>query len=592
MASDRSAAAPTEQGGAQPFQTSESSQSNTHHHNPTTATTPQRPIHNLTSSSLDSDDGKGPLQHKDSTTTPHRMSSDSQRRLKGPGRLPPMSASFTTHRSPTAGTPDTPKTQTGSSPPKFITSPPGDHISPPLATSSSSSSSSSHPSNAEPPAAASPFANVPLNSPWARLAATSGVPTPSLEGPGGPVHSPFGPAQSSPLSMPFGSDQARSISPHLGAPFELLNLDGKSGGGQAPMGWPGTEMPSQTPSANTANMADPFSSIPAPVGSAAAAAANPKFTHANQGGPMNLDVSHSRDRPGFDFLAAKLAKRRGSKSSGPSGLSQSSFRASTGSGENSPSQEQGHSTSSPSKPPAKSSSGSFGPISGPGRPLRNHSGSSASSFKLNLPGRPDQPRAEGSNASGSSSAKIIVPQPISPQQLVPLLNRIEKQVLVLDLRAPSGYIESHLPGSLSLPVPSTLVKRPAFTLDKLAGMLAPKPANIVSHFEERDTIVIIDYDSTVAAPGSTIVGLASKFGSVPDKGDWKGDIFFVKGGFSACQDLDEIDMESGRDESDEDEKMDTDTAMKSPGGSDAKGGPRMVGRLDRKAFMGGKLFLS
>lgn len=486
-------------------------------------------------------------------------------------------SSFTAHRDSRPGVPDTPvlspPTTTGG-----VTSPPfNGSISPPLMRAMPMQS---------------PFAGVPANSPWAHLAATSGVPTPSLEGPGGPINSPFGQPSGASQFVDPGSraGQGRSISPHLGAPFELLNLGG--GGAAAgtskspPMGWPGhagSGMTAQTPGLNTTNMADPFSSLPAPASSSVR----------SQGG--------RETGAGLDSLAAKMAKRRGSKS-GPSGLSQSTSVESGTTDSADKTVGQAGMTGQKAGDGGKDGRSYGGPIFGPGR-----SNSGAAPMKLNLPaglgGRSSgasQPTSTSStpgtslsNQSATANAKgnPTVPRALLPGQLLPMLSRPDGEVLILDLRPPSSYVQSHLPGALSLPVPSTLLKRPAFSIEKLAQMLSKGAASAIMDFKTAEEIVIIDQDSPIAAPGSVIVGLASKFGGAMTEAESQarqGHVHFVKGGMVACSDLEGVAFEQGQPESSEDEKDAQAPGPSSPGSPTGQAG-RMIGRLAPSAFSSSKL---
>lgn len=103
-------------------------------------------------------------------------------------------------------------------------------------------------------------------------------------------------------------------------------------------------------------------------------------------------------------------------------------------------------------------------------------------------------------------------------------------VLVLDIRPHNAYIVGRLRGAISLSVPSTLLKRPNFSLAKLAQML-PTPASR-ERFTEWDRaarIVVYDADSVALADGSNLLGLLRKFRNE----GYSRDVAFVKGGFHA-----------------------------------------------------------
>ena len=68
----------------------------------------------------------------------------------------------------------------------------------------------------------------------------------------------------------------------------------------------------------------------------------------------------------------------------------------------------------------------------------------------------------------------------------------------------------------------------------------------------------------------------------------QGHVHFVKGGMAACQNLDGVQLESGQDESSEEEAEAKVDGANSPGSPTAQAG-RMIGRLDKMAFSSGKL---
>jgi hypothetical protein len=183
---------------------------------------------------------------------------------------------------------------------------------------------------------------------------------------------------------------------------------------------------------------------------------------------------------------------------------------------------------------------------------------------------------------------MIVPQALAPSLLPSMLGGdTAGAVLILDLRPPSSFVQSRLPGAHSLPLPSTLLKRPAFTIDKLAQMLAPRSAKAVTQFKEAKEIVIIDQDSPIAAPGSVIVGLASKFGNAMSEIESQnkhGHIHFVRGGMAACSDLEGVTLEAGQSEAAGEEQQAQAEGSSSPLAQTG----RMIGRLGSLAFSSGE----
>lgn len=328
-------------------------------------------------------------------------------------------------------------------------------------------------------------------SPWHALAASSGAPTPAIDGPG------------------------RS-SPHLGYPFEQLNIGGSWSGanlwgdqGRRMSIEPVTEEPSNSSST-------PASTIPPDTLAryrmmAGKASANGRRSSRDEGSTMadspsgSLSSSPTSRAP----LPAVLAKRRGSV---PKNILEGIL----------------------SPPP---------PV-----------GTKA-------------PSPLGSSTSIPASTQEL--QPISTSAISQLINKTS--TLILDVRAPSAYQSSHLPSSHSIPVPSTLLRRPAFTLQKLGQMLTVQGAEAVSHWKDKHDIVLVDADTSTLPSSGLLEGLAAKF----FKEGYTNNVWFAKGGHAALEQS-KIPLVS-------DEDQNTDGAST----SGSRGHNMMVGRLDKLAFQQG-----
>lgn len=116
---------------------------------------------------------------------------------------------------------------------------------------------------------------------------------------------------------------------------------------------------------------------------------------------------------------------------------------------------------------------------------------------------------------------------IAPHTLLPVLETPE--VLVLDIRPHATFAQSRLPHALSLSVPSTLLKRPAFSLGKLADMLPSSSGRRrFSAWRAASKILVYDADSQSIPDGSNILGLLRKF----ENEGFNGDLTWLKGGFA------------------------------------------------------------
>ncbi|RDB29255.1 Receptor-type tyrosine-protein phosphatase gamma [Hypsizygus marmoreus] len=182
---------------------------------------------------------------------------------------------------------------------------------------------------------------------------------------------------------------------------------------------------------------------------------------------------------------------------------------------------------------------------------------------------------------GASSADILTARLITPVKEIPIANMTltpsvsastsqstftaiapaalaaylaDPATLVLDIRPHAAYADARLPRALSLSVPSTLLKRPLFSLQRLAAML-PSPAARTRFSTYRDSARILVYDADASAipDSSNIQGLLRKF----KNDDFGGELAWLRGGFQAvwreCRDLVETTPEK-QDDDDADEE--------------------------------------
>lgn len=124
----------------------------------------------------------------------------------------------------------------------------------------------------------------------------------------------------------------------------------------------------------------------------------------------------------------------------------------------------------------------------------------------------------------SSSSKL---KPLYPIQLP---SPIPPSHLILDLRTHHLFTQSRIPSAIPITIPSTLLRRPNFTLAKVLPMLASDHDRArLSAFKEYGTIVVYDQDGLTSQEGGVLQGLLNKF----DKEGFKGELCYVKGGFLA-----------------------------------------------------------
>ena len=118
---------------------------------------------------------------------------------------------------------------------------------------------------------------------------------------------------------------------------------------------------------------------------------------------------------------------------------------------------------------------------------------------------------------------------VTPQYVVNLLEARTEEVLMLDLRVSTQYAMSHVDGALSLCIPTTLLKRPSFNVQKLAETF--KDENQRMRFENwRSSRAIIVYDAAASQlkDAQICVNTIKKFKSE----GYEGPLYIIRGGFA------------------------------------------------------------
>jgi tyrosine-protein phosphatase 2/3 len=133
-----------------------------------------------------------------------------------------------------------------------------------------------------------------------------------------------------------------------------------------------------------------------------------------------------------------------------------------------------------------------------------------------------------SHKQNNTTAAITTFTALLPEQVVSLTNL--QDVLVIDIRPPAQYQISRFPGAISLVVPSTLLKRPGFSLEKMAGMIEDEPSQ--SRFKKWVSVkklVVYDVDTSFLVDGTNLASLLRKFQAY----GYEGELAWIKGGFNA-----------------------------------------------------------
>ncbi|KAF2687127.1 tyrosine-protein phosphatase-like protein non-receptor [Lentithecium fluviatile CBS 122367] len=120
------------------------------------------------------------------------------------------------------------------------------------------------------------------------------------------------------------------------------------------------------------------------------------------------------------------------------------------------------------------------------------------------------------------------PSMVTPQHAVNILESAVEEVLLLDLRVSTQYARARIAGALSLCIPTTLLKRASFNVQKLAETFKDEEQR--QKFESwRNSKHIIVYDATSSQlqDAITCVNTLKKFTTE----GWKGGSYIIRGGF-------------------------------------------------------------
>ncbi|GAA5883795.1 hypothetical protein JCM16303_002377 [Sporobolomyces ruberrimus] len=169
---------------------------------------------------------------------------------------------------------------------------------------------------------------------------------------------------------------------------------------------------------------------------------------------------------------------------------------------------------------------------------------SGSSFNFALPagaGRKLAPRGSVRSGTPSSSATPastsrytpVIPTALFSQlQISPSSPSSSTPVLVLDIRTHTAHLTERIANSINVCVPSTLLRRPGFGVDRIQDGLPEHQQDLFAGWSTCDMIVAIDAESTSLSEGSSgVASLLAKF----DRAGFKGKLSWVKGGWYAIK---------------------------------------------------------
>lgn len=148
-------------------------------------------------------------------------------------------------------------------------------------------------------------------------------------------------------------------------------------------------------------------------------------------------------------------------------------------------------------------------------------------------------RSPPSSSQGNKKSSFMMPKKLfsSGSQTISLIKASEltdlvkrTDILFLDLRPNSAFSESRLRGALSITVPSMLLKRPNFGLDKLSQALpSDRQRKDFDSWSQKAQIIAYDTDTARVDQNPNMTGLLGKFSSA----GFSGKLRIISGGFVA-----------------------------------------------------------
>ncbi|PTD11310.1 Tyrosine-protein phosphatase 1 [Fusarium culmorum] len=149
--------------------------------------------------------------------------------------------------------------------------------------------------------------------------------------------------------------------------------------------------------------------------------------------------------------------------------------------------------------------------------------------------RPEPPDARNSQRSATLPATLEPGQPhmITGQQLKDMLRNVKKErLLLLDLRSSQNYAQSRIEGALNLCIPTTLLKRATFNIQKLKQTFqSSDDSDKFDTWNDTDYIVVYDAHASDKRDAITAQNMIKKF---TNEG-YTGGTCILKGGFNSFQ---------------------------------------------------------
>ncbi|KAL8718552.1 MAG: hypothetical protein Q9225_004324 [Loekoesia sp. 1 TL-2023] len=109
-------------------------------------------------------------------------------------------------------------------------------------------------------------------------------------------------------------------------------------------------------------------------------------------------------------------------------------------------------------------------------------------------------------------------------------DHLPPDILILDVRVFAQYSQSRISGALNLNLPTTLLKRPTYDVQRLSSTFAkPEEKAKFDQWQDAKVIIVYDANSTQLKDATTCANTLRKF----TKEGWQGSTLIIKGGFAS-----------------------------------------------------------
>lgn len=142
-------------------------------------------------------------------------------------------------------------------------------------------------------------------------------------------------------------------------------------------------------------------------------------------------------------------------------------------------------------------------------------------------------RAETLPASISDDKATDGPTMVTAQHIINIMQSSTEEYLLLDLRVSTQYAKACIAGALSLCIPTTLLKRASFNVQKLAETFKDdEQKEKFERWRSSKHIIVYDANSSQMKDAATCINTLKKFTSE----GWSGGTYIIRGGFQEFSD--------------------------------------------------------